>query len=134
MPEWDTHIRKWTKDHSFSLTNLDVDISRFILFPNPKEYPFQKTDSYYQISDKETEKKTEKKTEETDGELKIPTFWEELYGTAGMFIASRPIPKHGARPNYSNSVVSLQFANDLFEIQKAEDFNDWKEKIKDSVR
>ena len=124
MPEWDTYIRKWTQAHPGSLTNLDVDISRFILFPNPKKNPFNAGDSYNAISEKKTE-------QEVVDVLKNPTFWEELYGTAGMFIASRPIPKHGARPNYSNSVVSLQFANDLFKIQDANiSFNDWKKSIK----
>lgn len=81
------------KDKGCIITNLSLDISRYVLFPNPKS---MSDTPYGKLAD-------------------TPDFFDEAVATTGMFIASRPPPKFGGRVNFSNSVIDYQLCKNLLE-------------------
>ena len=92
--------KKWnetieTLREKCTIQNLSVNVSRYVLFPNPD---------------------TDKMRETPYGELaQEPAFFNEAVGTTGMFIASRPPPAFGGRVNFGNSVVDYQLCKNLLE-------------------
>ena len=91
--KWNTTIK--TLREKCTIQNLSVNVSRYVLFPNPKSDKMRET-TYGKLADE-------------------PKFFDEAVGTTGMFIASRPPPKFGGRVNFGNSVVDYQLCKDLLE-------------------
>lgn len=89
--KWNTTIK--TLREKCTIQNLSVNVSRYVLFPNPKKMPGT---PYGELADESK-------------------FFDEAVGTTGMFIASRPPPKFGGRVNFGNSVVDYQLCKDLLE-------------------
>ena len=92
-PEWNNEISR-AKTKNCIVKNLDVQLSRFVLFPNPKDSVFMKTE-YGELATK-------------------PEFFNEAVATTGMFISSRPPPKFAGRVNFGNSILCLEMAEDVW--------------------
>ena len=88
---WNKTIKTLPKE--CKIQNLSVNVSRYVLFPNPAK--MRKT-PYGNLADK-------------------PAFFDEAVGTTGMFIASRPPPAFGGRVNFGNSVIDYQICKDRLE-------------------
>jgi hypothetical protein len=81
------------------IQNLEVSISRYVLFPNPKKY------------DQET----------PYGKLGAQSaFFNTAVKAAEMFICSRPPPNIGGRINWGNSIVDYQMAEKFLNIPNKE--------------
>ena len=76
---------KYKDGESIRLKNLSVDISRYVLFPNPKKAGLS--------------------------ELAQPKVYKCMKEAIGMFVASRPPAEYGLRVNTGNSIVVSQVYN-----------------------
>ena len=90
--DWDKSINAMIEKGCI-VENLDVNFSRYVLFPNPR---YQPDTTYGQLAS-------------------IPSFFDEAVGSTGMFICSRPPPPFAGRVNFGNSVIVYQLAKDLLE-------------------
>ena len=81
---WNTFIEK-ARSKNANIRNISVDVSRYVLFPNPlkvgEKSPLHNLD---------------------------PKIIEVMIKTTAMFIVSRPPPEYGLRVNQGNSVIDIQ--------------------------
>ena len=92
---WNTFIQN-ARDNGVSIKNLDVEISRYVLFPNPTK---SKIDSpFYELAKDE--------------------IMDEMVKSTAMFIISRPPPEYGLRVNTGNSIIDIQFYSDFTNANK----------------
>jgi len=82
---WNTFIQN-AKNANAKVRNMSIDITRYVLFPNPKMVnPFS---PFY--------------------EMTHPKIYQYMLSSTGMFIVSRPPPEFGLRVNEGNSIIDIQ--------------------------
>jgi hypothetical protein len=82
---WNEFIEK-AKHANATVRNMSIDITRYVLFPNPKKVnPFS---PFY--------------------EMTHPTIYQYMLSSTGMFLVSRPPPQFGLRVNEGNSIIDIQ--------------------------
>jgi len=80
---WNNFIQN-AKDYGVRVKNMDVDITRYVPFPNPLTTP-------------------------SHPDLQTPELLNALFKTTAMFTISRPPVQYGLRANKGNSAVCVQF-------------------------
>jgi len=82
---WNEFIEK-AKIANATVRNMSIDITRYVLFPNPKKVnPFS---PFY--------------------EMTHPKIYQYMLSSTGMFVVSRPPPQYGLRVNEGNSIIDIQ--------------------------
>lgn len=92
---WNTFIEE-AREKGATIKNLDVEISRYVLFPNP----------------------TKSEIDSPFYELVKDEIMDEMIKSTAMFIISRPPPEYGLRVNTGNSIIDIQFYNDFTNANK----------------
>lgn len=96
IPEvWNTFIQK-ARDANATIKNVDVEISRYVLFPNPKKSSIDSP--FYEMAKDE--------------------ILDEIIKSTAMFIISRPPPEYGLRVNSGNSIIDIQFYSNFKNANK----------------
>ena len=86
---WNTFIQN-ARENGATIKNLDVELSRYVLFPNPTKSNIDSP--FYELAKDE--------------------IMNEMIQSTAMFIISRPPPEYGLRVNTGNSIIDIQFYND----------------------
>lgn len=105
---WNAFIQR-AKDQGVVVKNMSVDITRYVLFPNPKKVPT--TSPFY--------------------EMAAPKIMEYIKSATGMFVVSRPPVEYGLRVNEGNSIVDIQLFSDF---KKNEDYYRGLEKFNEYMK
>jgi hypothetical protein len=85
---WNSFIQR-AKDQGVLVKNMSVDLTRYVLFPNPAKGSPQSP--FY--------------------EMAHPKIMEYIKAATGMFVVSRPPPEYGKRVNEGNSIVDIQLCS-----------------------
>ena len=92
---WNTFIQN-ARENGATIKNLDVELSRYVLFPNPTKSNIDSP--FYELAKDE--------------------IMNEMIQSTAMFIISRPPPEYGLRVNTGNSIIDIQFYNDFKNANK----------------
>jgi hypothetical protein len=92
---WNTFIEN-ARENDATIKNLDVELSRYVLFPNPTKSNIDSP--FYELAKDE--------------------IMNEMIQSTAMFIISRPPPEYGLRVNTGNSIIDIQFYNDFKNANK----------------
>ena len=85
---WNGFIEK-AKNAKAKVKNMSIDITRYVLFPNPKKVnPFS---PFY--------------------EMTHPKIYQYMLASTAMFVVSRPPVEYGLRVNEGNSIIDIQLYN-----------------------
>ena len=103
MPDvWNNFINNARNVSKATIKNMSVNVTRFVLFPNPTKYE-DKASSFYK-------------------ELNKPEILNAMIKSTAMFLVSRPPPAFALRVNEGNSIIDIQLCPDFNENKSTVDY------------
>jgi len=99
---WNTFINKARNDSKATIKNMSVNVTRFVLFPNPTKYE-DKESSFYK-------------------ELNQPLILNAMIKSTAMFLVSRPPPAFALNVNEGNSIIDIQLCPNFNENKSTVDY------------
>ena len=95
---WNNFINNAKNVSKATIKNMSVNVTRFVLFPNPTKYE-DKESSFYK-------------------ELNEQSILNAMIKSTAMFLVSRPPPAFALRVNEGNSIIDIQLYPDLLKKSK----------------